>query len=127
MSWAPQRHYNSNTPCGLCRCDVGDIPWNHFSATADFVATTFSLAEFLAEYRVGDYHPLFDFEGMSPQTISLDLLHICDHHGVVSYFAGSLIYSMVKDINKSFQYRGSKGTCAIVLSCMSALCSLQIC
>ena len=90
-------HFNSFNPCGLCGADREDIPWVHFSTRAKWLETIYTVDGFLERYATADSHKLFRVAGMTPQTISIDLLHVLDHNGLTSNILGNLFYEAIRD------------------------------
>ena len=78
--------YNSNQPCGLCRCNRSDRPWTDFRDAAAWRATIMSAAEYSARYS--HCHPLQRSPGSTAMTNFSDSMHVLDYQGVTSRVAG---------------------------------------
>lgn len=90
-------HYNSEHVCGFCLANRSTHQWNHTSPRALWIPTIFTRPTFLAYYRTPhNYHPLWDFPGIGPDTIGIDLLHVTDDKGVASIFIGSLFMDLIR-------------------------------
>ena len=65
------------------------------SSRASWIHSIYTKDEFQQRYSA--CHPLFEFPGMLPQTVAIDLLHVCDHNGVAGSVAGSIMYEAIRE------------------------------
>ena len=89
--------YNGNIPCGLCRCDRKDVPWNDWRAQAIWKMRLWtSHADWLANHPKA--HPIFhDPElGVTISMVLYDSLHVSDYHGVSAHAISSTITVLVR-------------------------------
>ena len=69
-------HYNSNSPCGWCKCDAGDIPWSDLRPTAKWRDTR-PTADATREAPI-TRHFLMEVPGVVSQSFHLDMLHVAE-------------------------------------------------
>ena len=82
-------HFNSNSCCFLCQANDTDLPHNDYHRDAAWRSTCKDEATFRADLR-RPLHPLAASPIFSRFTYRLDLLHLLDHHGVVSHVVGNI-------------------------------------
>jgi hypothetical protein len=91
------RSYNGNLPCGLCLADRAQRPWNDHRLHAAWRETVLTIETYRAQYGGQGAHPLNEFDGTTPFTCYLDLLHILDYKGISAHVAGSVIWGILCD------------------------------
>ena len=88
------RHFNSNTPCFRCDCNVTDVPWSDLTPSAVWRSRLFSRVD----YYLSQNHPVFSSTvmGLSVQHICLCMMH-CMDLGICETICGSTIFLVVMD------------------------------
>ena len=86
--------YNSLEPCWYCTCNTSDVPWTDFSWRARWRRRICDDSTFFGRVRkVGGF---WDWPMGGRRTISLDTLHLIDHHGIGSAILGNLFCEVVR-------------------------------
>ena len=84
-------HFNSNSPCFWCACNVSDVPWSDFSPTAPWRST-------IVKPRPGlpppSGHPIWSIPGVTVLSIGWDILHGLDL-GPCLHVAGNILEDFV--------------------------------
>jgi len=92
------KHYNSNTPCELCRCNRSEevaYRFNNFRKDAAWKTSLVSAEDWKAENPTP--HAIFSFEYLSNQNIEVDELHVM-HLGTSQYLFGSVRFVLCFEI-----------------------------
>lgn len=82
---------NTANPCGWCRCNQTDIPWNDWRSRAEWRKTLKSPEEMMAAFD----HKLFNVPGINPLALMLDTLHTLDL-GVATHILGNLLWELLE-------------------------------
>eukprot|EP00969_Alexandrium_andersonii_P140877 6230788-Alexandrium_andersonii.AAC.1 len=88
------RHFNSVKMCAWCDADTGDVPFTDFGQEAVWRQRLATEGQFLRRLRA-PRHPLAAHEWFNKYSFRLDLLHILDHHGVLSAVLGNILHHHV--------------------------------
>ena len=85
-------HFNSKeNPCSLCLANTTNLQHNDWSQTAAWRGTEVNNLTCRARLR-RPLHPLVAHPMFNYQTYRHDLLHMADHHGVISHVCANILY-----------------------------------
>ena len=86
-------HFNSeHNPCSLCLANNSTMPHNNWAPSAPWRGTEVTNLLFKARLR-RPLHPLAGHEIFNVQTYRHDLLHMADHHGVISHICANILWT----------------------------------
>lgn len=88
-------HFNSElSPCSLCLANHSSRQHNDWSSTAAWRGTILNNRSFLVRLR-RPLHPLVAHDLFNIHTFRHDLLHMSDHHGVISHVVANVLWAHI--------------------------------
>ena len=81
--------------CWLCpgNRSIRGLEWNDFRPGVLWQELVYNPAHI--HENPASTHPVFGLPGVTELNVMHDVLHVCDTHGLASYFCGSAIFTMI--------------------------------